>query len=159
MRNWILTIALLALSQSCTQNCSDQAFEIRLLGDEHRWFVTYPGPDGILGTPDDIRGMRDIYLPKCRPITIHMESNDYIYTFKVEALSLKRMAVPDVAFELEFSSDRVGSFDIDGGQMCGLPAFGALDGTMRVQEGSEFDESMARLAENPPTEETSAPET
>ena len=59
--------------------CGPQpVFPIHVVGEDHRWIVTYPGPDLLLGTEDDIEGIRDIYVPAGRRIHVDLDSKDYI---------------------------------------------------------------------------------
>ncbi len=150
LQNWVLYL-LLTIPISCHQN-ETEPFQIQVLGDEHRWFVTYPGPDQLLGTQDDLHGMQDIHIPTNRQIVILLDSSDYIYTLKVPGLDLNQLLVPEIDFRLEFESQSAGQFEIDGGQMCGLPRFEQLDGKMIVQDWKAFKQHMAELRANPPNE-------
>jgi len=119
--------------------------EIRITGDDHRWFVMYPGPDGLLGSADDLGSRRDVVIPIGHDVTLHLDSIDYIYTFAVPQLALKQMASPGLDFALQFSTDQLGTFALNGGQMCGLPIVGELNGTFTVTNGTDFNKAMAAL--------------
>lgn len=96
------------------------SFSLRLTGRDYRWHARYPGPDGLLDTPDDILSDRGLHLPAASEITIDLRSEDWTYLFYVPDLGIMETAIREMPFQLRFSTDVAGTFRIRGGQMCGL---------------------------------------
>ena len=93
---------------------------IDIMGSEYRWHYRYPGPDETLGTADDIRRLGDLHLSMGTPVVLQLKSEDYIYTFKLPHIDRVKMAVPEIVFTLEFTPDSLGTFELEGDQMCGF---------------------------------------
>ncbi len=95
------------------------ALTVEVTGRDYGWIVRYPGPDGVLGTPDDVTDRRDLHLPKGARVTVRLSSEDYVYSFAVPRFRVRKMAVPDVPFEARFVANAEGTFDLLGDPMCG----------------------------------------
>lgn len=151
-----LVCSILILAGSC-QKQGPEPLVIGLIGDEHRWFVIYPGEDQRLGTADDIRGMRHIFLPADSEVRILLDSSDYIYSFKVDHFGISQLIAPAIEFEVRFETGPPANHQLDGGQMCGLPRFDELDGQLIVLKQSGFDDQMAQLRRQPPLQTPTDP--
>jgi len=120
--------------------------EIEVVGDAFHWEVHYPGPDGRLGTADDMIGAQDVHIPSTAHATIHLRSRDYIYTFALPHLGLKEIAVPDLEYSLEFEAGKAGRYELRGDQMCGY-THPDLIGTLIVESPEEFLDTLRKLGE------------
>ncbi len=96
-----------------------EVLEIQVTGHAFRWQVRYPGRDGKLGTADDLTGERDIHVPRNTRVRLHLRSADYVYSLALPHLGLKEIAVPDLAYELEFAGGAGGTYELRGDQLCG----------------------------------------
>ena len=121
---------------------SREPLRIRITGDDFAWHIRYPGPDGQLGSKDDVHRQGDLHLPAHRPIRIELTSHDYLYMLALPHLSLKEIAVPDITFNLDFKTNRPGIHELQGNQLCGFSHTG-LHGALIVETLAVFD---ARLA-------------
>mgnify|MGYP001279359731 CR=1 FL=1 len=108
-----------------------EPYEIDATGNEYVWRYTYPGADGRLDTADDVATTTDLHVPVGVPVRLRLHSLDYVYFFGVPHLELKQIAVPDLEFDLAWTSTDVGTFELLGDQMCGRP-HASLDGQLVV---------------------------
>lgn len=117
------------------------------------WRFRYPGPDGRLGTADDIETAWELVVPKDKKLVFNMRSRDVVHSFFVPMLRLKQDAVPGMTipiwFEVDgeqhaaaFEGQEDTSFDIICAELCGWGHY-KMSGRIRVVSEEEFDEWMA----------------
>jgi cytochrome c oxidase subunit II len=124
---------------------------VEVKGENGRWHVLYPGADGKLETPDDVRGGQDIHLPARTRVRLELRSGDAIYFFGVPALGLNEAAAPDLRFALEFDTGQPGVFDVRQDQICGS-SHPDLEGRLVVERVSEFTDWLEQLAKARPAQ-------
>lgn len=95
-------------------------FALSVRGAEFQWHVRYPGLDGQLGNADDFEGIGDLHVPSGVLVRISLDSDDFIYGFRIPAFAVNKMVVPDVDFEATFRAEAPGEFELLGDQMCGF---------------------------------------
>jgi heme/copper-type cytochrome/quinol oxidase subunit 2 len=112
---------------------------IEARGSDRSWRFSYFGPDGILGTNDDLQSTANLRLPVGVEVILSLRSDDFVYVFTCPALNLKEIAVPDLEFSISFRADRLGEFDLLMDPMCGfrLPP-GKTMGIVSVDSESDF---------------------
>ncbi len=110
---------------------------VAVVGADHAWHVRYPGPDGRLGTDDDLEGAGDLHLPRGVPTRLLVQSEDFIYTLRVPALGVDDVAVPGLSGELRIDAPRTGTYALEGGQMCGT-RYPGLQGHVVVHERGAY---------------------
>lgn len=93
------------------------------MGHAYYWRFRYAGPDGQLQTPDDVRIGRELHLPSDTDVLLLVRSNDFVYSFFVPELGLRRIAVPELTYKLEFRTSRVGRYSIETEPGCGVRLF------------------------------------
>lgn len=121
---------------------------IRITGHDYRWLLRYPGPDGRLDTPDDVRTERNLHLPARREVILDLVSDDWVYTFYVPYLDVLESAVPDAPFEIDFETGPAGVHDLLGSQMCGY-THPLLLGDVVIEEAGAFEAWLASNAAAP----------
>ena len=112
---------------------------IEITGYEFQWHVRYPGPDGELGTADDVQDRQHVRVPVGRDVELVLHSRDYIYSLALPHVSLKEIAVPDLTFALRLTPESVGSFELRGDQFCGY-SHPDLIGEFVVMTESDFEQ-------------------
>jgi cytochrome c oxidase subunit 2 len=117
---------------------SPPELRIEITGYEFQWHVRYPGPDGELGTADDLLDRRHVRVPLGRDVELVLHSRDYLYTLALPHASLKEIAVPDLTFSIRLTPDSVGSFELRGDQFCGY-SHPDLMGDFVVMTESDFE--------------------
>jgi len=70
------------------------AYPIGIHAKQFEWQVTYPGPDGQLGTADDFTVRNQLHVPVGRNIVVVLTSEDVVHSFWVPVLRVKQDAVP-----------------------------------------------------------------
>jgi len=117
---------------------------VDVTGDDYRWHLRYPGPDGVLGTSDDRAAMRDVHVPANTPVVLVLHSRDFVYKLRLPHLGIAEIAVPEQEFTLAFDSGPPGSHEIRGDQFCGF-SHPDLIGTLHVDPPDVFVEWLAGL--------------
>ena len=115
-----MVVVCLALLLGGGAAVAEKPLVIDITGSEYRRHYRYPGPDRELGTADDILRLGDLHLSINTPVAFQLKSEDYIYTFKLPHIDQIKMAVPEMVFTLEFTPDSLGTFVLEGDQMCGF---------------------------------------
>ena len=69
-------------------------FEVSVAAKQFNWDVSYPGPDGKLGTEDDIKFDNDIHVPVNKVVRLHLTANDVIHSLFLPNLRFKQDTVP-----------------------------------------------------------------
>ncbi|HKA28684.1 MAG TPA: cytochrome c oxidase subunit II, partial [Candidatus Binatia bacterium] len=85
-----------------TQPPSD--FQIELYGKQFNWEIVYPGPDGKLGTEDDVHMDNDFHVPVNKVVRVQLKSKDVIHSFFVPQFRLKQDAVPGRSIPVWFKA-------------------------------------------------------
>jgi cytochrome c oxidase subunit 2 len=122
---------------------------VRICGDEFRWSILLPGPDGLLETADDLHTWRHLHVPERRRVTLELRSRDYIYSFLLPYLDLVEVAIPRAPVEVVITTGKAGDHDLLGSQMCGF-AHAELLGDFFVDSGEDFERWLATLSPAPP---------
>jgi heme/copper-type cytochrome/quinol oxidase subunit 2 len=117
---------------------------VEVTGDDYQWYLRYPGPDGELGTADDVGAMRDVHLPAHTTSVLRLHSRDFVYKLRLPHLGIAEIAVPEQEFTLEFDSGPPGTHELRGDQFCGF-SHPDLIGTLHVDAPEDFADWMADL--------------
>lgn len=130
-----MTLLLVALLLA---TATQPPLTLRVTGKDFRWHILYPGPDGLLDTPDDIATQRHLYLPAHRDIAIDLRSDDYVYSLHLPNLEVTELAVPGKPYLLQFQTENPGQYRLMGSQLCGY-THPELIGDLVVQSQELFD--------------------
>lgn len=90
---------------------------------QFEWHVTYPGPDGQLGTDDDFTRRNLLHVPVGKPVSITLTSQDVIHSFFVPVFRIKQDAVPGMHTHVWFTATRAGDYELACAELCGLGHF------------------------------------
>jgi cytochrome c oxidase subunit II len=136
-----IMVTLALMSRSTWANIKEhgppgQVF-YKVLAKQFNWEITYPGPDGKLGTKDDFTLENDFHVPVDEVVRIDLSSADVIHSFFVPNLRLKQDAVPGRTIKVWFEATRIGSYDIPCAELCGFGHSG-MQGTLTVQSASDY---------------------
>jgi cytochrome c oxidase subunit II len=111
--------------------------ELLVTAKQFEWNITYPGADGVLGTPDDVVSRNRMHVPVGVPIHLALESEDVIHSFFVAEFRVKQDLVPGMRIPAWFEATRTGQFAIGCAELCGLGHY-RMSGTVIVQTAEEF---------------------
>src|SRR5437764_10894056 len=80
------------------------AYPIAVHAKQFEWQITYPGPDGKFGTPDDFTVRNPLHVPVGRPIVVALSSEDVIHSFYVPQFRVRQDAVPGMDIKAWFEA-------------------------------------------------------
>jgi cytochrome c oxidase subunit 2 len=123
---------------------------VRVTAMRYGWNFTYPGPDGVFGTADDIQQAFALQVPAGKVVRLILTSQDVIHSFYVPELRLKQDVVPGREITAWFEATRPGNYEIVCSQLCG-PLHFAMKGALGVQTQEAFRDWMDhQVAANAP---------
>jgi cytochrome c oxidase subunit 2 len=105
---------------------------VRVIGQQWAWSFQEPGPDGILDTADDIRTVGELHVTVNTTYHFELLSRDVVHSFAIPAFRLKQDALPGRTISGWFRPNRVGTYDIQCTQMCGI-GHGLMAGRIVVE--------------------------
>ena len=96
------------------------AYPIGIHAKQFEWQVTYPGPDGQLGTADDFTVRNQLHVPVGRNIVVVLTSEDVVHSFCVPVLRVKQDAVPGMTIRAWFQATVPGEYELGCAELCGM---------------------------------------
>jgi cytochrome c oxidase subunit II len=105
---------------------------------QFEWIVTYPGPDGELGTGDDFVLRNQLHIPVDRAVRVILTAEDVIHSFFLPHFRVKQDAVPGMEIPIWFQATRTGEFDLGCAELCGLGHY-RMRGMVTVHTPEGFD--------------------
>jgi cytochrome c oxidase subunit 2 len=109
---------------------------------QFQWKIRYPGPDGRMGTSDDLHTVNDLRFVKEKPIVVNLRTQDVLHSFFLPELRVKQDAVPGLTIPVWFDADTAGTFDIVCAELCGW-GHTKMRGVVTIYDTqAEFDEWM-----------------
>jgi cytochrome c oxidase subunit 2 len=105
---------------------------VRVIGQQWAWSFQQAGPDGVMDTADDIRSVGELHVKVDTTYHFDLMSRDVVHSFAVPAFRLKQDALPGRTITGWFRPNKVGTYDIQCTQMCGL-GHGLMAGRIIVE--------------------------
>jgi cytochrome c oxidase subunit 2 len=105
---------------------------VRVIGQQWAWSFQQAGPDGVMDTADDIRSVSELHVKVDTTYHFELMSRDVVHSFAVPSFRLKQDALPGRTITGWFRPNRVGTYDIQCTQMCGL-GHGLMAGRIIVE--------------------------
>ncbi len=124
------------------------AMPIEITGEQFAWNIRYPGPDGKLGTADDVVTLNQLHFPVGRPVVATLRSKDVIHSFFLPEFRVKQDAVPGMSTRIWFDAMRVGHWEIACAELCGLGHY-RMKGFVTVESPEEYEKWLKEQAEQP----------
>ncbi|MDP2602783.1 MAG: cytochrome c oxidase subunit II [Deltaproteobacteria bacterium] len=112
-------------------------FELQVVAKQFNWDVVYPGPDGKLGTDDDVKFDNDLHVPVNKVVRIQLSSKDVIHSFFLPNLRLKQDAVPGRTILVWFEATKPGKYELPCAELCGFGHSG-MKGWLHVHTPEEY---------------------
>jgi cytochrome c oxidase subunit 2 len=112
-------------------------FVLQVTGKQFNWQVTYPGPDGRFGTPDDKTLLDEMHVPVGKPIRVNLRSQDVIHSFFVPNFRFKQDAVPGREIATWFEITKPGKYEAPCAELCGFGHSG-MRGWVYVHTAEEY---------------------
>ena len=111
--------------------------EVEVNAEQFAWNIRYPGPDGRLGTSDDITTINQLHLPVGQVVLVHLTSKDVIHSFFLPQFRLKRDAVPGITGRVWLQATKPGHDEIVCAELCGLGHY-RMRGFVTIESPQEF---------------------
>ncbi len=111
---------------------------VQVTAKQFNWEVTYPGPDGKLGTQDDLEMENEVHVPVNKVIIVHLKSKDVIHSFFLPNFRLKQDAVPGREIQAWFQATKPGRYELPCAELCGFGHSG-MRGWVYVHPADEYD--------------------
>jgi len=116
----VIIIAAITVWYNIKQVMPPADATVRVIGQQWAWSFQQPGPDGVLDTADDIRTVGELHVVVNTTYHFELMSRDVVHSFAIPAFRLKQDALPGRTISGWFRPNRVGTYDIQCTQMCGL---------------------------------------
>lgn len=145
---------------------------VRAVGEQFKWTMHYPGPDGTFGMskpelisgdnplgrdPEDPNGKDDfvynkLVLAKDRECIVTVTSKDVIHSLSMHPMRMAQDAIPGTVADMWFKPIKTGSWETVCAQLCGT-GHARMVGYMEVKTQEDFDawykESTPSTAQEP----------
>ena len=104
---------------------------------QFEWQFTMPGPDGRLGTDDDVFRKNELHLQVGRSYAAALTAQDVIHSFFIPAFRLKQDAVPGMTITVWFRPTAPCVFDLACAELCGVGHY-RMGAKVYVHTAEEF---------------------
>ncbi len=111
---------------------------VQVTGKQFNWEIIYPGPDGKLGTKDDLQLDNELHVPAGKIVRVVLKSKDVIHSFFLPNLRLKQDAVPGREIVAWFEATKPGKYEIPCAELCGFGHSG-MNGWLYVHSQEEYE--------------------
>jgi cytochrome c oxidase subunit 2 len=121
---------------------ASDSLQVQVLAGQFAFYFRYPGPDGTFGPihtdkidetnanffgidPSDPDSKDDIVtaevaVPVNKPVELLLNSKDMDHGFYVREMRIQQDILPGMQIPLHFTPTKIGKYDIDCNQLCGL---------------------------------------
>ncbi|MEE2876365.1 MAG: cytochrome c oxidase subunit II [Candidatus Neomarinimicrobiota bacterium] len=156
---------------SRVENIPDKADSevIRVIGQQFKWNIHYPGEDGVFGrtasdliddqalnfigldweneaaVDDIIPTQGHLHLPVDREIIIEISTRDVIHSFGIPVMRVKQDAIPGLRIPTWFTPTKTGSWEIACAQLCGNSHY-EMKGYVHVHTQKGYEAYLKTLA-------------
>ena len=113
------------------------SMELIVTAKQFEWNVTYPGPDGALGTADDFVVRNQIHAPVDRPVWIHLRAEDVLHSLFLPEMRVKQDAIPGRDIAVWFEATATGDYTIGCAELCGIGHY-TMSGTLTIHTAADF---------------------
>jgi cytochrome c oxidase subunit 2 len=138
----IILVGLALVSRSTWASIKEHQppsdYIVQVTAKQFNWEITYPGPDGKLGTADDVTMDNDLHVPVNKTIRIVLKARDVIHSYFVPVLRLKQDAVPGHEIPVWFKAVKAGKYEVPCAELCGYGHSG-MKGWLYVHTPDEYD--------------------
>jgi cytochrome c oxidase subunit 2 len=114
------------------------AVEVKVTAKQFNWEFTYPGPDGKLGTADDVMVENELHVPVGKVVRLTLNSADVIHSLWIPNFRLKQDIVPGRAIPAWFEATKTGTYEIGCSELCGFGHY-SMHGSVFVHSQQDYD--------------------
>jgi len=120
------------------QHVPPSDMQVQVTAKQFNWEIAYPGPDGKLGTADDVTMDNDLHIPVGKTIRVLLKSRDVIHSFFIPQARFKQDAVPGHDIPAWFKITKPGKYEIPCAELCGFGHSG-MRGWLYVHPLDEYE--------------------
>jgi len=117
---------------------------IGVIAKQFNWIVVYPGPDGKLGTKDDVKLDNQVNVPVNKTVLISMTGQDVIHSFFIPQARVKQDIVPGRETAVWFKPIKTGKFEIPCAELCGMGHSG-MNGELVVHTAESYKAFLEKI--------------
>ena len=116
---------------------------------QFQWKMRYAGPDGRIGTQDDLHTVNDLHFVMNSPTKILLKSSDVLHSFFIPEMRIKQDAVPGLTIPVWFDANEAhDNYELVCAELCGWGHYKMRSKVVVHQNQADFDRWMANaLAE------------
>ena len=118
---------------------------IRVVGQQWAWTFEHPGPDGKLGSEDDITLVDELHLKANTVYHFKLESKDVLHSFSIPAFRIKQDSVPGRTITGWFEAIKEGEYDIQCAEMCGA-GHGLMKSDLYVHSPKSYERWLKQIS-------------
>ncbi len=122
---------------------------VGVTGKQFNWEIAYPGPDGKLGTADDLEMENELHVPVNKVVHVILRSKDVIHSFFLPNLRLKQDVMPGRTIEAWFEATKPGRYPLPCAELCGFGHSG-MEGSLIVHSLDEYEKWVQKNWPNKP---------
>ena len=134
----ILAFASRSVWAEIKQHVPPSDMQVQVTAKQFNWEIAYPGPDGKIGTDDDVTMDNDLYVPVGKTIRVNLKSRDVIHSFFIPSARFKQDAVPGHEIPTWFKITKPGKYEVPCAELCGFGHSG-MRGWLHVLPLEEYD--------------------
>ena len=138
----IILVVLSFMSQTTWGNIKARMppadVHMQVTAKQFNWEIAYPGPDGKLGTADDLQMENELHVPVNKVVWVTLKSKDVIHSFFLPNLRLKQDAVPGREIQAWFEATKPGQYELPCAELCGFGHSG-MRGWLYVHPADEYE--------------------
>jgi cytochrome c oxidase subunit 2 len=138
----VLIVATVYVWVEVKQSIPPADEQVRIVAQQWAWVFVHAGPDGKLGTADDIVTVDELHVQVDRVYQFELMSKDVLHSFSVPVFRLKQDAVPGRVITGWFEATRTGTHDIQCAEICGI-GHGLMPGRIVIESAAEHAAWMA----------------
>jgi cytochrome c oxidase subunit 2 len=130
-------------------NVPSSNLQVGVTGKQFNWEITYPGPDGRLGTADDLEMENELHVPANKVVQVILRSKDVIHSFFLPNLRLKQDVMPGRTIKAWFEATKPGRYPLPCAELCGFGHSG-MEGSLIVHSPDEYEKWVQKNWPNKP---------
>jgi cytochrome c oxidase subunit 2 len=139
----VIVVGAVMVWYDVKQNLPDADRTIHVIAQQWAWTFEHPGPDGELGTADDIRKVNELHVENGKTYHFKLESMDVLHNFSVPVFRLRQDAIPGRVITGWFKPTQTGEWDIQCAEICGI-GHGLMGARIHVESAEQHSAWMAR---------------
>ncbi|MBI3090326.1 MAG: cytochrome c oxidase subunit II [Candidatus Tectomicrobia bacterium] len=110
---------------------------VQVQAKQFNWEVHYPGPDGKLGTADDLVMDNQLHVPVNQVVKVRLKSQDVIHSLFLPNLRFKQDVLPGREIDGWFKATKTGTYPMPCAELCGFGHSG-MYGQITVHSAEDY---------------------